>query len=229
MSPTTNLTKSDESIKADIVAQLRWDTSVDASKVQVRVENGVATLTGSVPTFGARGAASADAWFVQGVTRVDNQLKVEFAPGPPPPPDDVILSNAENTLDWNPDIDASNIKLAVEAGVITLTGTVPTHWEKMTAAELVGGLRGVLSVINELAVVPSEELADEAIAEDIVLVLDRSTLVDAGRVDVTVSNGIVTLTGVVPSAPAQEAAFRAASRTAGVVDVRNDLVITPEG
>ncbi len=227
MTPTTNTIRTDEEIKTDVVEELRWDTRVDASKVQVTVDGGVVTLSGTVPTYGARIAAATDTWSVLGVVRVDNNLTVELPTVPPIPSDDTIRSNAESSLEWNPDVDATNISVEVTAGAVTLRGTVPTHWEKTRAEDVVETLRGVVSVTNELAVVPTESFSDEAIAEDIVSAMERSVLVDAGRVDVTVSDGIVTLKGTVPSASARRAAYRAASRTAGVVNVRNELVVSP--
>ncbi len=227
MTPTTNILRTDEEIKATVVDELRWDTRVDAAKIAVLVEGGFVTLKGTVPTYGASVAAETDAWDVLGVLGVDNQLTVELASVPPIPNDATIRSNAERTLEWNPDIDSLNIRVAVNEGLVTLTGTVPTHWEKIEAEELVRILRGVISVKNELAVVPTMDISDEIIAEDVVDALERSTLVAADKVDVTVNRGTVTLSGSVPTAAARIAAYRAANRTAGVVHVQNNLVLKP--
>ncbi len=227
MTSMTDFPRTDEQVKADVVSELRWDTRLDASKIQVLVDDGAVMLTGTVPTLSAVGAASTDAWSVLGVTRVDNQVTVELPEVPTAPGDGTICSNAESTLEWNPDIDSGTIQVAVSAGVITLTGSVPTHWEKERAEEVVSGLRGVVSVTNELAVVPTTSFSDEAIAQDVVAALGRSVLVEAGQVDVTVSGGVVRLKGSVPSAAARNAAYRAASRSAGVLNVLNDLVVSP--
>lgn len=227
MTPTTNIAKTDEEIKMDVVNELRWDTRVDASKVQVRVGDGIVTLTGSVPSLATRGSAGIDAWSVMGVTSVDNQLSVEYPTIPLIPSDTEIQSNAEQTLLWNSHIRSDNIQVSVDTGIVTLTGTVPTHWEKNRAEELVSDLRGVQSVTNELAVVPTERFSDESIAEDIVNALERSLLVDAGRVDITVTNGNVTLSGSVHSGAARRAVYQSASRTAGVIQVDNNLIVSP--
>jgi osmotically-inducible protein OsmY len=221
MSPMT--IKTDEKIKVDVVDELHWDTRVDASDTKVRVDNGVVTLTGKVPTFGTRTAASEDAWSISGVRQVENRLEVELPEVHPTPRDEEVRSTAESLLAWNPDIDSSNVDIDVEAGIVTLTGTTPTHWEKTRAEDLVTGLRGVLGVRNELAVVPSRSFTDETIAEDIVQAMDRNLLVDPSQVDVTVTDGIVSLHGDVPSVAARTAAYQAASRTPGVVDVDNEL------
>ena len=38
--------KSDTHIQQDIIAELKWDTSIDATHIQVEVLNGDVTLTG---------------------------------------------------------------------------------------------------------------------------------------------------------------------------------------
>ncbi|MBD3220912.1 BON domain-containing protein [bacterium] len=217
--------RTDEQIKIDVVNELHRDTRVDASKVQVVVDNGCVALSGRVPTAATRAAATVDAWSVAGVRSVDNGLKVELPPMLPVPDDATIAGNADSVLDWSTDIDASDVKVDVEAGVLGLSGTVPTHWEKIRAEELVENLRGVTAVDNELAVVPTQDIVDELIADDVVSALDRNALVDVETVDVTVRDGIVTLSGTVPSAAARFAAYRTASRAASVRDVRSELIV----
>jgi osmotically-inducible protein OsmY len=68
----------DETIKKDVVGQLYWDSRVDASEINVTVDEGTVTLSGSVPTFLAREAATSDARLVHGVTWVDNQLRIVY-------------------------------------------------------------------------------------------------------------------------------------------------------
>jgi osmotically-inducible protein OsmY len=217
--------RTDEQIKADVVNELQWDARVDAAKVQVLVEDGTVTLTGKVPTASTRVAAATDAWAVLGVVNVENEMVVELPPEPPAPSGDSIRSTAEDMLVWNADLDASDVSVSFHAGTVTLVGTVPTHWGKDLAEELVGNVRGVLAVNNELAVVPTQDVLDEVVAENVVGALERSALVNAGQIDVTVSDGNVTLRGKVPSAAARFAAYRAASRTSSVKDVRNELLV----
>jgi osmotically-inducible protein OsmY len=225
MSPTTNAVRSDEQIKVDVVDELRWDQRVDASRVKVTAIDGGVTLTGSVPTANARLAAGDAAWFVTGVKRVENQLLVELPQVDTMPDDAAIRSRVEQALAWSADLESSNLSVRVSAGVVTLEGTVPTHWEKTRAGQLARGMLGVIAVQNELAVVLSNDLEDEVIAEDIVAALERNVLIDAADVDVTVSLGTVTLAGSVPSAAARQTAEDVASRTLGVVAVRNELLV----
>lgn len=222
---TTNIATTDSEIEAAVKDELAWDISVDASRISVSVQNGVVTLTGTVPTYGALVSAERDAFGVLGVTGVINDLVIEFPSRPPVPSDADILSTAQNTLDWNPDIDSENIRVSVDAGEVTLTGTTPTHWDKIEAEQLVESLRGVISVRNVLGVVPTEKVSDEVVAERVIGAMERNVLVDAEDIDVTVTDGEVKLKGTVPTAAARNAAYRAASRTAGTVAIDDELAI----
>lgn len=50
----------DEKIKKNVTDQLYWDHRVDASDVQIEVDEGVVTLSGNVPSFTAKDAAYDD-------------------------------------------------------------------------------------------------------------------------------------------------------------------------
>src|SRR5512146_833557 len=66
----------DEALALDIYRRFYYDKRVTSATTDVTVNNGVATLTGSVPTLEARQAAEAIARSVPGVTRIIDQLEV---------------------------------------------------------------------------------------------------------------------------------------------------------
>lgn len=217
--------RDDEQIKLAVVNELRWDVRIDAANVKVTVHEGVATLTGSVPSATARLAAVNTTRFVAGVHAVVDHLVVTLPQVGTIPPDHDIRDRAESALAWNDEVESSGVSVGVDAGTVTLTGNVSTHWEKTRAEQLVAGLSGVIAVRNDLAVVPTGDLEDEVIGEEIMAALERSAAVDAAQVDVTVSLGTVTLAGQVSSAVARQVADDIASRTRGVVAIRDELRI----
>ena len=81
--------RTDQEIKRDLIDELYWDYRVDASDVKAKVSDGKVTLTGTVPSYSARGAAAAAAWGIDGVSEVTNLLTVRF------PPTYVIPTDAE--------------------------------------------------------------------------------------------------------------------------------------
>ena len=215
--------KSSEEIKKEIVDQLYWDNRVDASEITVDVHDSVVTLGGKVPTYSARTAAANDARSISGVVTVNNNIRVEYPAAVTTPTDPEIQSNIESVLRWNSDIDSSDIIISVDNGWVTLEGSVEAFWKKMRTEEMASNVTGVLGVTNKLSVVPTKDIIDEAIADDIVDALDRNTDINIEEVDVQVENGTVTLSGIVPSWTERLKAYEAALYTDGVLNIHDEL------
>jgi osmotically-inducible protein OsmY len=217
--------QTDEIIKKDVVDQLYWDNRIDASDITVMVEQGEVTLSGHVPTFTGKRAASSAAWSVTGVQVVHNELDVQFPETLTTPSDDEIEDRVENSLLWDPDLHSFKINVQVMGGWVTLEGTVDTFWKKMQAENNTSSIRGVIGVTNKLAVVPSERITDERIAEDVVDAIDRNLQVMVDDIDVVVEDGEVTLTGTVSDWAAKSSAYNAARFTLGVIDVHDNIFV----
>ncbi len=217
----------DEVIKSKVVDQLRFDAKVDASDIKVEVDNNKVTLEGSVSSFSGKTSAEDDAYLISGVFDVENNLEVEFEVPPAIPTDDEIETRINNTLLWNTEINSQNINVEVENQWVTLTGDVDSYWKKYLAENKTLNVRGVVGVTNEIVVVPTEKVTDEAIAEDIIKAIERNVNVLADNVTVKVEDGKVTLTGEVPSWSAKNSAFIAASSAWGVKEVENKILINP--
>ncbi|NLF32551.1 MAG: BON domain-containing protein [Planctomycetes bacterium] len=226
MAPLENPIRSDQEIKKDIVDHLVWDDHVDAEDVTVTVDGGRVVLTGQVPSSPVRRAAEAGARAIRGVREVDNRLTVART-GAGRPRDADIADSACSALRWSSDVDAVNIAVRVDDGVVTLSGSVESYWQRTLAEELVGHLGGVVDVVNELAVVPTETVRDRTIADAIEHALERSADLDAEDVTVKVADGIVTLSGSVPTWAAYRSADEAAAYTIGVKGIVNNLVVMP--
>ena len=71
---------------------------------------------------------------------------------------DQIQQHVEDALDWaEPVLDGSRIDVMVDRGVVTLRGAVDTPSERLTAERVARQVRGVETVINQLAVSSPEE------------------------------------------------------------------------
>ncbi len=215
---------SDEDIKKEIVDELYWDTSIDASKVQIRVDNGQVTLSGTVYSYAELRRAEDAACRITDVIWVNNQLIVMLPPAVTVPDDADIRQTVLNYLSENPDLDMTDIRVAARIGIVTLEGSVDEYWKKYEAECLASRARGVIDVINEITVVPTMSIADKAIADDVRAAIERNFNVDIEDVTIEVEDGVVTLSGAVPNWAARQAALTAAERTAGVVDVIDNLV-----
>jgi len=218
-------TRNDEEIRQEVLDGLHSDSRVDDSSINVAVSDARVALTGTVLTEGARTAAEEDAWRVAGVDTVDNQLTVKYPPGEAVPTDEEIASNVINTLRWQTEIDLADVEVSVAHGRVTLRGTVDSAGQRAWAEEVTASLPGVTGVTNELAVVPTGDFDDRVVAEEIEAALERSLPAEAGRVEVKVVNGVVTLTGHVPNIAAFHTARDIAARVPGVVSIVTKLTV----
>ncbi len=215
----------DDEIKRVIVDQLSWDYRIGMSAIEVFVHNGVVTLEGTVPSNSARMAAEANVLQVPGVVSVKDKLTLKFLPGASMPSDSEIQIRLLNRLLWNPNIEASGVDVTVDKGTVILKGTTDTYWKKMLAEEIAHDIEGVVHVSNELAVVPTHDYDDKAIAQDIMAALGRNFELDHQRIEIDVDSGRVTLSGTVHDQRGVHAAYRVARFTRGVRDVVNLLKV----
>ncbi|MFP4085878.1 MAG: BON domain-containing protein [Desulfobacteraceae bacterium] len=216
---------SEEQIKKDVVEQLYWDSRVNASDITVDVTDGKVTLEGTVPTVSVRQAAEADCFTVLGVTAVVNNLKVKHPRESTVPSDGEIENKIKSLLLWSPDVDATDINLSVVSGLVTLEGAVDSYWKKVKAEQLAGTIFGVVKIINDIVVVPTDRIVDKVIAKDLAGALDRHADINPDTINVEVTDGVVSLSGSVDNWREYRATEEVVRHTPGVVDVRNELII----
>ncbi len=216
----------DTATRRRVIDQLVWDDRVDAANVFVHVDDGAVRLSGIVESYTARLAAGDTVRDVYGVQAVENNLEV--SPQQPATTDQYIRIRAVNALELSPSVDEESVDVEVEGGIVILRGTVDSYWRKLLAEDLVEGVPGARSVINELAVVPTDDVRDERIAQEVTDAIDRSAAVSIENVNVRVQDGVVMLSGVASDRAAVDAAFDAARYTQGVVDIENFLAVEGE-
>ncbi len=110
-------------------------------------------------------------------------------------------------------------------GVVSLKGTVDYWYQRKAAGEAVTHLMGVVSVKNEIQVVPPKR-SDVEIVDDVQRTLERRMPSPAKRITVNVHLGTVTLVGEVPTFADRLDAEHAAWSTRGVHSVLNKLTVT---
>lgn len=143
------------------------------------------------------------------------------------PSDQEILSDVKDALTWDVRINASNIDVEVNEGVVKLSGTVDTYTQKLDATQIASRIKGVVDVQNDLVVKPTILKPDLEIRDDIYAALRRDVLVDETNIIANVANGIVVLSGSVATMAEKNAAESDAWLTPGVTDVINNIVVTP--
>ncbi|RZA08881.1 MAG: BON domain-containing protein [Proteobacteria bacterium] len=76
--------------------------------------------------------------------------------------DDRILEDANEALFHDPHLDASEIELSVQDGVIELRGTVSDRWSKWRAEDALDSITGVHDVQNKLTIAKQSYAPEEA-------------------------------------------------------------------
>jgi len=102
-------------------------------------------------------------------------------------------------LEYEPSVNAAHIGVAVDKGVVSLTGHVGSYAEKLAAVAAVWRIKGVLAIADEIEVryLSDKKTSDDEIAKRAVDILRWDTMVPSGSIQVTVRDGWVTLTGSV--------------------------------
>jgi osmotically-inducible protein OsmY len=126
-------------------------------------------------------------------------------------------------------VTAYEIGVSVKDGVVTLFGYVDSYVKKLAAQEATLRVQGVRAIANDIQVRLPDEGArnDTDLAQAARTVLQWDAEVPAGKVQVTVSNGWVTLDGEVEYAFQRQAAESAIKHLAGVSGVSNLIAVKP--
>jgi osmotically-inducible protein OsmY/prolyl-tRNA editing enzyme YbaK/EbsC (Cys-tRNA(Pro) deacylase) len=143
--------------------------------------------------------------------------------------DSALQQDVIDELAWEPSIDAAAIGVAVEHGVVTLTGQVASFAEKWTAEYAAKRVAGVRAVADEIMVrLPGTSArTDSDIARAALNALEWDVWVPEQRVAVVVGDGWVKLDGTVDTQHQKLAAERVVRSLTGVKGVTNLIRVTP--
>jgi hyperosmotically inducible periplasmic protein len=243
---------SDDALKQRIEKALQADSSLKDSGISVKsVNNGVVLLAGTAKTLSAHLRAVEVVASVPGVERVASEIKspdtladaeiwheptarasgTEYQMLDTPsdlletPSDLWITSATKMRLLTDSRTPALDINVETQAGVVTLFGIVPSLEAKAAAAADARKVSGVKRVVNDLQVVASAKQAavkvhDEQLEREVKTALETHNLKDIG---VEVKNGVVRLTGTIPSGAWRLEAAVLARSVEGVRAVKDDL------
>ena len=134
----------------------------------------------------------------------------------------------QSELRSDPDLKDNHIDVTVQDGVVILKGKVDTAAER-TKAERLARVNGVVAVDNQIEVGSQgvkEALSDSAITTKLKAQFLEDDVLRHADISVSTNNGIVTLTGTVPSLVAHARAVATARKSSGVRRVEDDLRVT---
>ena len=132
-------------------------------------------------------------------------------------------------LEFEPSIDAAHIGVAVDDGVVILTGHVSNYAQKLAAEAAVHRVRGVRAIAQEIDVrYPGDaKTSDDEIAKQALNALRWDVTVPDEIIKLTVNKGLVSLTGEVAWQYQKSAAESAVRKLTGVTGVVNNITIKP--
>jgi hyperosmotically inducible periplasmic protein len=134
----------------------------------------------------------------------------------------------EESLQANEKVKARQVEVQTREGVVILTGVVDTEEARREAARVAWRTAGVSGVVNDLTVgerTVGSWVDDVMISSKVKSKLIANSEVKAGDIDVSSSQGVVTLIGRVSSENIKSIAERTARGTSGVKDVHNELTV----
>jgi len=147
------------------------------------------------------------------MSKTDNQLKEDI----------------EQDLRWDPKVNAAQIGVSVDKGVVSLLGAVDTYAEKWAAEDATKRVCGVRTVAQDLTV---KILADHVRTDSDIAAATQSALkwdvFVPKAITARVHEGSITLEGQVTWNYQRDAAERAVRYLAGVVSVFNAITLKPQ-
>jgi osmotically-inducible protein OsmY len=202
--------------------------------VKVTVNNGTATLTGTVDLYVYKADAVKHVSKVKGIAAVNDLIEVTG----PNIPDQVLQDKLQEKLAYDRVFygNAFNaISLGVENGVVTLGGHALSYNSRDSALGLVSIYPGVKGVVDEMQIDPVS-LIDNQIRVAVFRAIygypmfTKYAIDPAKPIRISVQNGNVELYGGVDSQADKDVAFIRANGVPGVFSVKNYLQVSqPSG
>lgn len=228
-------------VSADSTTDRRIEDAVENSynfrtvikgDVDVRVRDGVVTLTGNVADMDQKRLAEETVRGLPGVARVDNQLKI--VPPAPVHSDEWIAVKARGILLMKANVSATDTNVTVRDGVVTLTGTADSEAQRELTEAYVKDIEGVKSVRNEIVVAEGppaakrtmgDRIDDASVTAQVKYALLTHESTSALRTEVTTREGVVTVRGEAASDAEKDLVTKLARDVRGVMDVVNEMTV----
>ncbi|HKK58695.1 MAG TPA: BON domain-containing protein [Salinivirga sp.] len=206
---------SDQKIADAIQTEYQFDHAINFNRINIKVNDGIAELTGTVSNIKAKERATKIAEMVKGVRSVSNRITVN-------PPvmltDESIEKKVTVALLNDPATESYEVNVSVMNKKVTLSGKVDSYREKQLAGNVAKSVVGVKSVSNKIEINYDLTRTDDELQNEIESALKWSKTVDDGLIDVKVKNNVVKLSGTVGSA-AEKRNARYLAWITGVKDV----------
>ncbi len=207
----------DSVIHDALVDSLRLDPRVNAKTIEIDLKQGVVVLRGTVDNIQSKTAAGESARNVIGVANVINKLEVSLSEKRE---DSTVEQELKEEIADTATLKFDGIQFSVVSGVVTLSGTVPSQYQRRRAEAVAISLKGVVEVNNKIVINnPRAGRSDFDISLDIERAMRWSPYLNITKLKYDVSEGVVVFRGTVHDLQSLDLA-RAMAIDAGARDIR---------
>jgi osmotically-inducible protein OsmY len=143
--------------------------------------------------------------------------------------DSEIKKDVEDELHWDPDIDTTDLAIAVHDGIVTLTGFVRSYMQKTQAERDAKRVAGTLLLANDIEVrLPYiNKRPDPEIARDAADKLRNELPYSSQYIKATAKDGWLTLEGTLEWNYQRDRAEKSVRTVRAVIGVSNDITLKP--
>ena len=231
-SPIVLLASSDTDSKIETAAKASYNyRTVLEGHVQVKADDGVVTLTGTVEDENQKALAVDTVENLPGVVSVTNDIAIKSSY--PEHSDAWIAFKIHSLLLVKANVSASATTVVVQDGVVTLTGTADNLAQKELTGAYAKDVDWVKSVNNDIIVkeTPStgetvgENIDDASITTQVKYALLTNRATGAFKTKVTTTNGVICITGEAASDAEKSLVTKLAQDVRGVKSVSNNMTV----
>ncbi len=193
----------DQKISNAITDELWVDQGLSSNNIDVKTQDGIVTLSGSVERLLEKNRAEELAKATVGVRAVVNRIAVK--PG-------ITRSDAElakavgAAILYDPATESYEVAETAHNGIVMLTGRVGSFAEKQLCTAVAEAVKGVKGVQNDIMVRYKKHRPDVEIQSEVKERIADDVRIDDNLVTVEVQDGTVMLSGAVGSALEKERA-----------------------
>jgi len=199
--------------------------------VTVKANDGIVTLTGTVQDRDQKDLAADTVENLPGVTSVKNEITVKSTY--PEHSDAWIAFKIRSRLLVKANVSATAVSVAVQDGVVTLTGTADNLAQKELTEVYAKEIDWVKSVKNEIVVkdqpsmaqTAGEKIDDASITSQVKFALLSHKATSAVKTKVTTTDGVVVITGEASNDAEKSLVSKLAQSIRGVVSVTNNMTV----
>lgn len=198
--------------------------------IQVSVQNGVATLTGSTDLLADKLAADQKVRHVKGIQAIRDEVQVTGTEMSDQQLTQKVGKAINSQLWGNVPIAFQAIGVQAQNGVVTLSGHAAGPIAAADALAVAENTKGVKDVVNDIQVDPVSNMDDEIRVREFRAIygfpsLNKYAIDPMKPIRIQVAGGHVTLYGTVDNQADKNAAGIQANGVPGVFSVTNDLQV----